>query len=141
MESPPMPPNVAEVFASFPARPRQRLRALRALVFETARLHAEVGPLTEALKWGEPAYLTEKTKSGSTIRLGWKHATPANVYLFFNCNTDLVGTFRSLFGDELTFEGNRAVVIPLADAIPRAAVQECVRAALTYHVDRKKRRR
>lgn len=43
---------------------------MRRLIVATAAETSGVGPLTEMLKWGEPAYLTEATVSGSTIRLG-----------------------------------------------------------------------
>lgn len=32
------------------------------------------GPIEETLKWGDPAYVTSATKSGSTIRVVWKKA-------------------------------------------------------------------
>lgn len=139
MTTPDMPPQVAEVFERFPDEARERLLELRALVFDTADGHAEVGALTETLKWGEPAYLTEQTRSGSTVRLGWKSATPATAYVYFNCRTDLVGRFRAMFGDQLTCVGNRAVAVPVAGPIPREPLQVCFEAALTYHSARKRR--
>ncbi len=64
----PMPAGVAAAFSVFPDRVRARLLEVRDLIFETAASAGGVGPLTETLKWGEPAYLTEATGSGSTIR-------------------------------------------------------------------------
>lgn len=136
MKPPEMPPQVAEVFNRFPPEARQLLFELRSLIFETADGHPEVGTLTETLKWGEPAYLTEETKSGSTIRLGWKSATPATAYLYFICRTNLVDRFQAMFGEELACEGNRAVALPLTEPIRRGALQDCIEAALTYHVER-----
>ena len=52
-----------------------RLMTLRALIFDVAAKTDGVGALDETLKWGEPAYLT-RSKSGSTIRLGWKASAP-----------------------------------------------------------------
>ncbi len=71
MTNDPMPADVAAVFAGFPERVRRRLLEVRDLIFETAADIEGVGPLTETLKWGEPAYLTGATGSGTTIRLGW----------------------------------------------------------------------
>ena len=138
MKSRAMPPQVDEVFSRFPPEARQLLLELRTLVFETAAAHPEVGPLTEGLRWGEPAYLTEETKSGSTVRLGWKSSTPAKAYLYVNCRTDLVDSFRTLFGEKLAFEGNRAVALSLNQAIPRAQLQVCIEMALTYHLGRRR---
>jgi hypothetical protein len=45
---------VADGFARFP--PEARTLELRALLFETAQDHPEVGVLTETLKWGEPRW-------------------------------------------------------------------------------------
>ena len=64
-----MPADVAAAFSGFPASVRARLLEVRDLIFETAVAIEGVGPLTETLKWGEPAYLTLATGSGSTIRL------------------------------------------------------------------------
>lgn len=130
---PEMPTDVAAVFAGFPAGARERLLSLRRVIHETAGALAAVGPLTETLKWGEPAYLTEASKSGSTIRLGWKRSAPDQVALYFNCNTTLVEGFRMQFADELAFEGNRAVLIAIAGPFPEKALASCVAAALTYH--------
>ena len=70
---------------------------LRELIFATAAATPGVGALEETLKWGEPAYLTSATRSGSTIRLAWKPARPEQYAMFFNCQTTLVDTFRTLF--------------------------------------------
>ena len=132
-----MPEAVAEVFASFPAEVRPRLADLRRLILDTAASVTGAGPLTETLKWGEPAYLTEATKSGTTIRIGWKPASPDRCALLFHCQTSLVEDFRRLFDGDLTFEGNRAVVVPRTGPLPEAALRRCIAMALTYHRDRK----
>ena len=67
MTNDPMPADVAAVFSGFPERVRRRLLEVRDLIFETAADIEGVGPLTETLKWGEPAYLTRATGSGSTF--------------------------------------------------------------------------
>ena len=74
-------PDIAEVFATYPAPIRRKLLGIRALIFRTAAAMDGVGPLTEMLKWGEPAYLTAATKSGSTIRIGWKPSAPDRYFL------------------------------------------------------------
>jgi hypothetical protein len=127
-----MDAQVADVIASFPAAARERLLAVRALIFEAAEAE-RVGPLTETLKWGEPAYLTERSRAGSTIRLGWKPASPQTIAIYFNCKTTLVESFRATLGDALSFEANRAVLLDLSRPLPAEAVRLCVAAALTYH--------
>jgi hypothetical protein len=96
-----------------------------------------VGEIEETLKWGEPAYLTSQSKSGSTIRLAWKKSRPTEFAMFFNCQTNLVETFRLLFPQEFKFEGQRAIWFSAGDALPSDAVAFCVRAALTHHLKKK----
>jgi hypothetical protein len=126
-------PAVAQAFEAYPPLLRRQLLALRQLILDTASDTPGVGELEETLKWGEPAYLTSASKSGSTIRLGPARSSPAQYALYFNCKTTLVDTFRTLFPQELRYEGNRAIVLDVADAVPRDALSFCIQAALTYH--------
>ena len=125
--------GVARAFAACPAAARTRLLALRELIFRTAGETSGVGELKETLKWGEPAYLTAASKSGSTIRIGWKKPHATQYAIYFNCQTRLVDTFRTLFPGEFRFEGNRAIVFEVADAVPTDSLALCIAAALTYH--------
>jgi Domain of unknown function (DU1801) len=125
--------QVAKMFETYPSAMRERLLSLRALIFEVAGEHPAVGELEETLKWGEPAYLTSASKSGTTIRIAWKAKQPNQVSMYFNCQTNLVETFRTLFPTGLQFVGNREIVLPLAQKLPRAELALCIEAALTYH--------
>ena len=127
-----MPGDVAEAFDAFPAPVRKRLLQVRALIFETAA-KLGVGPLTETLKWGEPAYLTEATGSGSTIRLGWLRSSDKPCAVLFNCNTTLVETFRQQFPDAFVYAKNRAICLSAAGPLPKAPLSSCLAMALTYH--------
>ncbi|HEY0065448.1 MAG TPA: DUF1801 domain-containing protein [Telluria sp.] len=126
-------PVVAAVFDTFPAPVREKLLRLRALILDTAASIDRVGPLEETLKWGEPAYLTTVSKSGSTIRLGWKKSAPGQYAMYFNCQTNLIASFRLALPGEFQYEGNRAIVFDLSDAVAEDAVCMCIAAALTYH--------
>lgn len=127
-----MDKNVKTRFDQYPDSARHQLSSLRSLIFQTAE-HLQSGAVEESLKWGEPSY---SVKSGSPIRIDWKPDTPHNCYVFFNCNTKLVDTFRVLYGDVLAFQGNRAIVLDLSAALPEPALRHCIELALTY----KKRR-
>lgn len=129
---PAMPEPVRAVFDRFPEPARATLLAVRRLIFETATLH-DAGPLTETLKWGEPAYLTEVTRSGSTVRLGVPRGAPAHCAVYVNCRTALVDTFRSMVPDEMAFVGNRAILLPEAGPVPEAPLVACLAVALTWH--------
>ncbi len=69
--------DVERAFGSYLPKIRRQLLALRELIFRTAALIEGVGEIEESLKWGEPAYLTAKSKIGSTIRIGWKESSPS----------------------------------------------------------------
>lgn len=112
--------------------------ALRELVFDVAAKTPAVGELQETLKWGEPAYLTAKTKSGSTVRMDWKPKSPDSIAIYFNCNTTLVDDFRSIFASDFEFEGNRAIVLKLKGPLPKKELSICIAASLTYHLDKKR---
>lgn len=124
---------VAEAFNSYQDTVRQRLLALRELIFNTAASTPGVGKLEETLKWGEPAYVTAQSQSGSTIRIAGKKKSARQYAVYFNCQTTLVETFKTLFPGEFTFEGNRAIVFDVADAVPTDTLAFCIAAALTYH--------
>lgn len=124
---------VARTFAAYPPDLRRRLLVLRRLILDTAAATPGVGKIEETLKWGEPAYLTSASKSGSTLRLGPIKSSPSQYALYFNCKTTLVDTFRTLFPVELRYEGNRAIVLEAGRAPPLDALSFCIQAALTYH--------
>lgn len=128
-----IPAEVKVAFSAYPPELRERLLELRRLVLETASVTGGAGEIEETLKWGEPAYLTSATRSGSTVRIAPVRGEPRQYGGFFNCQTSLVETFRHWFPRDLTFLGNRGIVFDIADPLPREAVTECVAAAFTYH--------
>lgn len=133
--------DVQQAFAAFAPAARKRLMAIRRMIFSVAADTDGVGRLTETLKWGEPAYLTQQSRSGSTVRLGCPKTPPGYTAVYFNCNTNLVDTFRSLFPDGLRFDGNRAIVFAPDDELDEQELALCIRAALTYHRDKRRRTR
>jgi hypothetical protein len=128
-----MPAEVTAVFSTFPTIVRTRLLEVRELIFETAAAIESVGPLTETLKWGEPAYLTQATGSGSTIRLGWLRSSERACAVLFNCRTTLIDDFRSQFPDVFAYEKNRAILLDAREPLPEAPLRSCLGMALTYH--------
>ena len=128
-----MQADVTAAFAAFPERVRRRLLEVRDLVFETAADIEGVCPLTETLKWGEPAYLTEATRSGSTIRLGWFRSSERECAVLFNCRTTLVDDFRERFPAMFAYAKNRAILLDAREPLPKAPLSACLGMALTYH--------
>ena len=130
---------VAEVFETYQGRVRQKLLSLRALTFKTAAQTPGVGELQETLKWGQPSYLTPETKSGTTVRIDAVKDDPDHIAVYFHCQTNLVSTFRDMYGDKLTFEGNRALLLDVRKKLPEKELQHCLARALTYHLAKKKK--
>lgn len=133
MTVPPVPDAIHRALSRHPEIVQERLLDIRHMIFTVAAEIGDVGPLTETLKWGEPAYLTEVSRSGTTIRLGATREAPHESALLFNCKTSLNDMFRTAFPDEFKFDGNRALVIPANRAMPCKPLLFCLSAALTYH--------
>lgn len=129
-QNPPLPANVATAFDRFSATGRDTLLTLRKLIFQTAASNPVIGNLTETLKWGQPAYLTEASKSGSTIRLGEQDSRGV---IYLNCKTTLVETMREIYPDTFTYQGSRAVLFAYDQPLPNDALAHCIEMALTYH--------
>ena len=130
-------PAVDAVFGAYPKPVKAKLLALRRLIFDTADTTEGVGALEEALKWGQPSYLTRESGSGSTIRIDRVKPTADQYAVYFHCQTNLVETFRELY-PELSYGGNRAILLDAGDKLPEAALRHCVALALTYHLRKRK---
>ena len=123
-------PAVNAVFEAYPEKVRPKMDRLRQLVLEAAEETEGITNVEETLKWGEPSY---KTKQGSTIRMDWKARQPDQYALYFQCTSQLVPTFRALYDNLLTFEGNRAIVFDLKEPVPEEEIKACLAAGLCYH--------
>lgn len=127
-------PGVAAVFASYDATVRTELLELRQLILARAEETVGVGPITETLKWGQPSYLTSESRSGSTIRIAPTRPGSDHDYaMFFICHTNLVESFKDLFGDAFAYDGNRALLFSVGAQRPEDELRACIAMALTYH--------
>lgn len=126
-------PEVKAVYDGFAMPVRDKLLDLRDLVFETERQTEGAGPIVEALKWGQPSFVTQG-RHGSTFRLGPIDEGPATHALYFLCQTTLVATFRQLYADELEFSGNRAILFMPDRPVSRDIVAHCMALAMTYRL-------
>jgi Domain of unknown function (DU1801) len=133
----PADPAVAAVFKAYPSGLRKRLMALRELVFDVAAKTKGVGPLTEALKWGQPSYLTEESGSGTTVRIDRLKKSDGYA-IYFHCQSGLVETFRELYPDTFRIEGKRALLFDTDARVPARELRHCIALALTHHARKKK---
>ena len=128
---------VRNKYQGYPDDVRPKMDRLRSLILEVAQNLDGVGTIEETLKWGEPAFLTSASKSGSTIRIDWKPRNPNQYGMYFNCNTTLLDSFRSLHPSCFNYEGDRAIIFDLDETIAENELRQCIALALRYHLDKR----
>jgi len=111
---------------------------LKTLIHHVAAARPEIGPLEESLKWGEQSFTPAKRNVGSSVRIAPR--PDGDLALMFICHTNLVDEFRDLYPDTLTYEGNRAIVLPGGVAPDREALEHCIALALTYKLRKRQKR-
>ena len=129
----PIDPEVKAVFESYPHELKVKLLFLRQLILDTAASIENVGEIEETLKWGEPSYLTPKSKSGSTIRIAWKESKKEKYSMYFKCTANLVPAFKEKYPRKFKFGGNRSIDFNIHDEVPIKELKHCIALALTYH--------
>lgn len=137
---PAMPKEVARVFGQVPKEARMVLMELRRQVFAVADHDPDIGTIRETLKWGEPAYLTERPKTGATLRLGMSKKNPGCCGLYFNCQSSLAEEVAALVAGAAILEGTRGVVFPVASSGESQPDPDLtallIRKVLRYHLDK-----
>jgi hypothetical protein len=122
--------KVEEKYDSFSPSARPKLLRLRELAFETSERFG-AGPLTESLKWGQPAFSTPG-RGGSTFRLDEIRNGEGKYALYFLCQTTLIGTFRELYMGRFSFEGSRAIIFAPDRRYDESDIAHCMALAMTY---------
>jgi hypothetical protein len=125
------PPEVAAVLAAAAPGRREGLERLRALILTSAAEMPEIGRVVEALRWGQPAFLTPDTGAASSLRIG---EVPGGFALFVHCKTPLIADFLAGPGANLQTQGARAVVFRDADEVSEEPLTYLIKRALRYHL-------
>ena len=120
--------SVKKKFETYPKAIAVLLGNIRDLIFSVAKQDG-ILDVTETLKWGEPSYISS---IGSTIRLGWKAKNAGQYYIYFNCKTSLIETFKEVYGDTFTYEGNRAIIFNTVQNVPLTELAHCISMSLRY---------
>ena len=123
-----MQDSVKQKFMTYPESIAAVLHEIRDLIFQVAAQDG-ITTVEETLKWGEPSYIS---KTGSTIRFDYKPKAPDQYCVYFNCKTKLIDTFKELYGDTFVYQGNRALVFELEQALPNKELAHCLSLALRY---------
>lgn len=124
-------PDIASAYDQ-PDQTGRGMIALRDLVFEIASELPQIGPLEEALKWGQPAFVTPAKKAASSLRVG-PHKR-AEFALYVHCQTSLISEYQAQFPDQDRFDGNRAILFDTAEQIDPLRHGWLIRRALCYHL-------
>ena len=121
-----------QTLAHWPPAAQSRFTKLRALILNAAQ-DADVGPVEESLKWGQPAWRPKRPRTGSTLRLNWQENAPQSLALFVDCKTTLCATMRDIYPYDFQYESNRALRLNLSTPLPLQAIDHLARLTFTYH--------
>ncbi|MGJ8528304.1 DUF1801 domain-containing protein [Maritalea sp.] len=114
---------------------KSALARVRALVHDVASQTPKCGQVVEALKWNQISFLTQKPKSGTTIRIDQNGSRSISLYV--HCTTNLVDQVRELYGDTFDLVGTREIVLPNHLEPVEAELRHVIALALTYHQNKR----
>ncbi|MFK7940432.1 MAG: DUF1801 domain-containing protein [Roseovarius sp.] len=126
--TPKAPSAVARIIARYPNPAQAGVLRLRDLIFEVAAQDANLGPVEETLRWGQPAYLAPK---GSALRIAPHKA--ASFALYAHCQSRVIATYAQSFPGWDKLDGNRAILFDDVSEIEPERLAHLVRHALSYH--------
>lgn len=118
--------------ALWPQDARHTFGTIRSLILNAAA-QAEAGPLTESLKWGQPAWRPTRRNQGSTLRLMWQPNPAGPLVMYVDCKTTLSRTMQEIYPSEFMYESNRGLRILLDRPLPEHAIDHLARLTFTYH--------
>lgn len=122
---------VEDFYNAYAPKQKQALMVLRELVYEVANENDTIGEIEEALKWGQPSFLT---KTGSTIRIDKikdsENISP-RIVMYFICTTHLVDRFCEIYPDTFNYQGGRAIHFEIGKPFDIDALKHCIAMALT----------
>lgn len=134
---PALPGDVQAVYDACPPPVRHGLHQLRGLILAQADLMPQIGPVTESLRWGQPAFLTLDSGAACSLRIG--PVKGQGFGLFVHCQTGLIAAFAAGAGVGLRFGGTRAVLFDPSDRIDPAQISVLIGQALGYHLPPQRR--
>lgn len=128
----PLNPDILAAMHMWPDVAQQRLLTMRTLFIEVAET-ADIGPLDESLKWGQPAWRPKRPRTGSTLRLNWTSQAPDKLAAFVDCKTDLAAQMLTRFPESCGNDGRRCLTFPVEGALKTDAVWTLAWLTFTYH--------
>lgn len=122
--------NIQKFYPDYSQTTTRKLTELQQLIWQVAD---EQGiTLSESAKWGQLSFAAKK---GTPIRID--QFSDNQIALLVHCQTTLIETWKALFPQQLTFSGNRAVVLSVNSPLPATELAVCIAMALNYHAPNK----
>lgn len=131
-QGPDLPQRVRAVYDACTPTVRQGLMELRRLIFGQAARMPQIGPLTEELRWGQPAFLTVGTGAACSLRIG--PLKRGGFGLFVHCQSGLIAPFQAGPGAGLRFDGTRGVLFDKPAQVNAGQITPLIAQALGYHL-------
>ena len=124
--------EIKNKYQSYPPHIKKEMLDLRKFILEIVSKDSEIDFTEEALKWGEPSFMTKS--SGSTLRIDWKEKSPEYISLFVNCQTKLISIFKELYPNDFEYVGNRELRLPLKGKYSKVKLKKCIELVLKYNL-------
>ncbi|MEP4248592.1 hypothetical protein [Tateyamaria sp.] len=125
-------PALHDLVARWPEPARRHFLAARGIILDVSET-AQIGPLNESLKWGQPAWRPRRPRIGVTLRLDWSDKTPDRLMAFVDCKTDLADQMSTRFPGKFENDGRRALAFDLKAPLPGDAIAQLAQFAFTYY--------
>lgn len=116
---------------------RSALLDMRNIILDVAQSIEGVGPIEEALRWGQLSFITTRTKSGSTIRIDALRSDPNKYAVYVHCQSGLIDDFRTRYPKQMTYIDQRSIEFTVGEPLPMAELKHCISLALTFHLRKK----
>lgn len=124
--------NIQEFYPQYSQTIINKLTELQQLIWQVAEEQGTT--LSESAKWGQLSFAAKK---GTPIRID--QFSDNQIALLVHCQTTLIENWKALFPQQLTFSGNRAVLLSVDSPLPAAELAVCIAMALNYHASNKSR--
>ncbi|EMY62785.1 hypothetical protein [Leptospira terpstrae] len=122
--------SLSEYYSNLTPIMLDKVMEIRGWIYELAQSDERIGEIEECLKWGQPSFLTPKTKSGSTIRIG--KVDDLEFALYFNCKTTIAEEIAHEY-PEWNCDGKRALYFKVNQKLSKTKLIACLQKALLYH--------
>ncbi|MEL7131767.1 MAG: hypothetical protein AAGK77_05070 [Pseudomonadota bacterium] len=126
------PTDILTRIAAWSETAQTHFLSVRGIVHDVTA-HADIGPLDESLKWGQPAWRPKRTRIGSTLRVDWSPSAPDRLLAFVDCKTDLAVQMDARYPGQFHNDGRRTLGFAMGEAFDEDAIWTLAHLTLTYH--------